>query len=58
MQENFQNYEGGQGSNLFHSEIVYRKKEFLKKLCFDLKRLCMERVEQELNRKDIQDAGF
>ena len=30
------------GSSLFHSEIVDRKNEFLKKLCFDLKmgRLC------------------
>ena len=30
------------GSNLFHSEIVDGKKEFLKKLCFDLKmgKLC------------------
>ena len=25
------------GSNLFHSEIVDGKKEFLEKLCFDLK---------------------
>ena len=25
------------GSNLFHSEIADGKKEFLKKLCFDLK---------------------
>ena len=31
------------GSNLFHSEIVDAEKEFLKKLCFDLKmgRLCI-----------------
>ena len=30
------------GSNLFHSKVVDGKKEFLKKLCFDLKmgKLC------------------
>ena len=53
------------GISLFHSEIVEGKKEFLKKLCFTLKRECWihflkyERSAwQELNGKYVEGAYF